>query len=448
MNDFYISIIIPVYNSQDYLFSAFSSLLQQSIGFEHLQVIFIDDCSTDDSFAIVTDFSSQYHNVTVLKTPKNSGQAGLPRNLGLEAAQAPYIMFLDSDDFFEVGACKLLYDEILSSGADLVGGYYRETDIHGNPTEERSRYCILQQDQTFDLPEQVVACTDSDLIFWCKIYKNELIKKYDLRFRTDTMSEDVLFLAEYTLRCCKVVYLDRLVHNYRIRQDANNSSVSHTYNYKHLADRSWGYQLLLACYQEHQATAAFDRECRFVLDGYLFLSYESPLTSPDEQLNLLKHWQWLAQYTLEKELFIRDEQEKFIFELVAQGKFEEAHLLCPGYLAYRSLKHENEIHKALAAERQTEVEELRRGIAQSSLEYEKLFKIYKDSVVEHNEKMELLAQLQTECHTLRHQIAVVTEEAQALQSSLASVLHSKSFKIGHALVTPFYKGKNAINRLK
>ncbi|MEG1126906.1 MAG: glycosyltransferase family 2 protein, partial [Oscillospiraceae bacterium] len=126
-----ISIIIPVYNSSLYLPRLFDNLMAQSIGFDALEIIFSDDCSTDSSYGELESFARQHGNVALLKTPCNTGFAGAARNLALSAATSKYIMFLDADDTYTVNACELLYNAAEKGCADLVGGYYRRTKENG-----------------------------------------------------------------------------------------------------------------------------------------------------------------------------------------------------------------------------------------------------------------------------------------------------------------------------
>ena len=116
------SIIIPVYNSEEYIKRAFDSLFTQSIGFDNLEVIFIDDASTDASPQIIEEYSNKYDNVKSFFLNKNSGTAGKPRNVGLSHATKDYIMFLDSDDCLMDNACEILYDEIIEENIDVVSG--------------------------------------------------------------------------------------------------------------------------------------------------------------------------------------------------------------------------------------------------------------------------------------------------------------------------------------
>ena len=92
-----ISIIIPVFNVEEYLDDAFQSIFSQTLGFDSLEVIFVDDCSTDNSGAIIDNYADKYENVISLHLGLNSGVAGKPRNVGMEYATSDYLMF-----FYEI----------------------------------------------------------------------------------------------------------------------------------------------------------------------------------------------------------------------------------------------------------------------------------------------------------------------------------------------------------
>jgi glycosyltransferase involved in cell wall biosynthesis len=107
-----ISVIIPVFNAEKTLSGAFNSMLNQTFDFEDIEVIFVDDCSTDNSRNIIMDFVNQYDNVKLICNEQNSGYAGKPRNVGILNATADYLMFLDPDDEFYEDAFEFLYNKI------------------------------------------------------------------------------------------------------------------------------------------------------------------------------------------------------------------------------------------------------------------------------------------------------------------------------------------------
>ena len=135
--EYKISIIIPAYNAEKYIRESLDSIIRQTIGFEHLEVILVDDCSTDRSGEIMDEYADRYRNIKVIHLQKNSGTAGKPRNCGLEHATAEYLMFLDADDYYSDDACEVLYKEIEKNNVDIVSSNY--IYIYENRTE-KSQY--------------------------------------------------------------------------------------------------------------------------------------------------------------------------------------------------------------------------------------------------------------------------------------------------------------------
>ena len=105
-----LTIITPVYNAEGLLGRALASLQSQTLGFENLRWVLVDDQSTDGSFSLIQGWARQYPNITVLQTAENSGSAAAPRNLALGRVDTPYVMFLDNDDAFAPDACRALVD--------------------------------------------------------------------------------------------------------------------------------------------------------------------------------------------------------------------------------------------------------------------------------------------------------------------------------------------------
>ena len=90
------------------------------LGIENLEVIMVNDGSTDESPAIMQKYACEYSNFKIINLENKSGAAGKPRNEGLKAATAPYIMFLDPDDIYDKRACEVMYNTITSKKCDIV----------------------------------------------------------------------------------------------------------------------------------------------------------------------------------------------------------------------------------------------------------------------------------------------------------------------------------------
>ena len=119
-----LSIIMPVFNAERYLEKSLDSIINQSIGVENLEVIIVDDASTDKSGEIIDEYASRYPNFKAIHLTENIGGAYGPRNIAFRHVTAPYVMFLDADDTYTPGACEALYREISNSNANVVFGRY------------------------------------------------------------------------------------------------------------------------------------------------------------------------------------------------------------------------------------------------------------------------------------------------------------------------------------
>ena len=115
-----ISVIIPMYNAQQYVRECLDSLLAQT--FQDFEVIVVDDCSTDNSFAVVKNYMPRFKGrLRLAQTAKNSGGGGyIPRNIGLEMATGEYVYFMDADDFILLSALETLYEAAIIYDADVV----------------------------------------------------------------------------------------------------------------------------------------------------------------------------------------------------------------------------------------------------------------------------------------------------------------------------------------
>ena len=112
-----ISIIVPVYNEKDTLERCLKSLISQS--YKNIEIICIDDASTDASLLILEAFAEKDERIKIIKNKENKGIAYC-RNIGLKSAVGEYIMWCDSDDWYEKDMCKEMYLAITENNADLV----------------------------------------------------------------------------------------------------------------------------------------------------------------------------------------------------------------------------------------------------------------------------------------------------------------------------------------
>ena len=145
-----ISIIIPCYNVENYIDQCLESLVNQTIGVADLEIIAVDDASTDNTLEHLLDYEKRYpQSVMVIHCEVNAKQ-GAARNLGLQYATAPYVMFVDSDDWIELDACRKMYKMAEKYKCDAVAaGYVEETSRTSTDVskyKESDQFYIIEND--------------------------------------------------------------------------------------------------------------------------------------------------------------------------------------------------------------------------------------------------------------------------------------------------------------
>ena len=192
-----ISIIIPVFNAGEFLKRTIEGIIGQTIGFENIELILIDDCSSDNSREIIEEYSEKYDNIKPIFLEKNSGLASYPRNQGIDKATAEYMMFLDSDDEIFDDYCEVLYNKITSYGVDIVN-CNNSSKLNNIIYAPNSIKKVSTDDIVVDKKDKLFLKHTA----WGNIYKSSLIKDNNIKFPM-TMYEDGLFSIECLLNTDK-----------------------------------------------------------------------------------------------------------------------------------------------------------------------------------------------------------------------------------------------------
>lgn len=218
-----LSIIIPSYNVEEYLPKCFDSILSQNC--DDVEVICINDGSTDSTSAILSRLGQTYANVVVV----NQDNAGMSasRNKGLDIAKGEYVMFVDSDDWLEPESLNVLLATV--SGEDVVEFQCRKF------YEEQSRY---SEPESHDLNRistgwnyfNQTRLEPRDIHFvciWQRLYRRDFLLMNNLRFEESVRrAEDDLFTTMVMWHAQSVKTCPVLVYNYRVRPNSITTTVS------------------------------------------------------------------------------------------------------------------------------------------------------------------------------------------------------------------------------
>lgn len=213
-----VSVIIPVYNVENFLRFTLDSTMNQGLEPGQMEIIAVDDGSTDRSGEILHEYAAEHEHIKVLHQA-NSGGPGSPRNHGVEKARGKYLFFLDSDDELTENALRDLVKVAESEGSDVVLG--KGEGINGRvvpgPVFRATRL-------NADLIDDNVYRTLSP---W-KLFRKSLIDDGEIRFlETISVGEDQPFVARAYLRAKKIsVLADRAYARLRARGDGTNVTSS------------------------------------------------------------------------------------------------------------------------------------------------------------------------------------------------------------------------------
>ncbi|KRF60810.1 hypothetical protein ASG99_07690 [Bacillus sp. Soil768D1] len=223
-NNNLVTIIVPVYNSENHLVTCIDSILQQS--YKNIEVILVNDGSIDNSGLICNEYSRKDYRVKVIHQ-KNLGPS-VARNKGINAASGDYIQFVDSDDYIETNMTNKLIEGMIKSVQLVICGYKSRYINHDN---------VITNDHA--LPVEGVLKNKEFMLFFGELYKNSfihspcnklyvtnIIKKMDIRFKKNLyMGEDLLFNLEYIDGCNSISIINEQLYNY-MKDDDNNSLTS------------------------------------------------------------------------------------------------------------------------------------------------------------------------------------------------------------------------------
>ena len=223
-----ISIIIPVFNAEKTIKRCMNSIINQSIGFENLEVILVNDCSADNSAKIIEEYCSEYPNITLINSKINNGP-GISRNMGIEKSTSPFIMFIDNDDEYDSEICEKLYNTINQKNCDIVSCNY----IIFNEITKYKRKSGLKFDTSNPTTEikfpEIIYC--KDIFVWDKIFKKKTLIKNNISFHKE-LSEDAQFCTEYFINSKKLIHINNYFGYTHYDHYNNLTSVSLEYNLK------------------------------------------------------------------------------------------------------------------------------------------------------------------------------------------------------------------------
>ena len=217
-----VSVIIPVYNAAKYLPQCLDSICHQTL--RNIEIICIDDGSTDDSLEILKAYAKKDSRFQLLQQ-KNIG-AGAARNAGLSLACGEYLSFLDADDFFELDFLEKLYQQGICKNAEIV---ICDANAYCQDTGKTQRLFTVSSKETRSLNTDVLSYRDiPDHIFnifqncaWNKLFRRAFIQTYELKFQEIMRTNDLLFTCTALVHAEQITTVPEALIYYRMEHGGN-----------------------------------------------------------------------------------------------------------------------------------------------------------------------------------------------------------------------------------
>lgn len=229
-SDIKVSVIMPVYNARDFLAPAIDSVLCQTL--REIELICIDDGSTDGSLDILKEYQSSDDRVRII-TETNAGP-GIARNNGIRRARGEYLAFLDADDFFEATLLEELYDLAEANSLDIALADY---DVYNSRKATFERTVHAEYVSIFEggkvtskseYPDQIFLATNGAA--WNKLFRTSFVLENRLAFLPDVkLYEDVYFMIGAMALAGRVAMVNKVLMHHRVYSEQSRAKLFHKY---------------------------------------------------------------------------------------------------------------------------------------------------------------------------------------------------------------------------
>ena len=250
--DIKVSVIMAVFNAEKYLHQAIDSLISQTLG--DIEIILVDDGSSDGSLSILRDYEKSDSRIRVLQNTVDSDGAAAARNLGVSKAHGEYLSIVDSDDFFEPDMLKEAYERAKNEQADVVifDGYrfddMNQSDLERNTILVRDMVPEGRLDGSFPPEENAADLFRMTLgAAWNCLFSSKLIRHHDLKFAPFHHADDLEFVYMAFALADRIAILPRRLVHYRVNHAGTQASMVSLW-----PDTAWQAMLSLKEHLEHE----------------------------------------------------------------------------------------------------------------------------------------------------------------------------------------------------
>lgn len=287
MEDIKVSLIIPVYNVERYLYRCLYYAVNQTL--KNIEIIIINDGSTDLSLNIINEFLAKDKRITLINQ-ENQGLSAA-RNAGILCANGEYIAFLDSDDSMEITYLEKMYNFAKATDSDIVMCNYckvNEKNGHISPIKRNIKQTIFSSE---DAVHKIILDISIQNYAWDKIYKRSLFIDHNIFYPKGMYYEDMPTTFRLFYYANQVAYLDEFLYNYLQREQ----SITRTFSDKHIDDIVKALYLMKDFMLDNGIYIKYQKEYKFFCYKNLIIFTHSILTKyKSDQYNIKEAIKYLS----------------------------------------------------------------------------------------------------------------------------------------------------------
>ncbi|WP_339916543.1 glycosyltransferase family 2 protein [Yeosuana marina] len=246
-----LSIIIPLFNAEAYIYKCIESLLNQNISFDTYEIIVVNDGSTDKSEHIVRSFCEEYKNL-ILINQRNKGN-GAARNRGVDAAKGEYLYFIDSDDYLASNVIFQLLNLADEYDLDMIG-FDSQVTSSSNLDESKGKFIKTNLKPTNGI--EFIKKNNYKAEVWWYFVKKSFYKRCGIKFYEKRFVQDSYITTTLLLKSNKILYVPIDAHRYRKHENSITKNTSRKHISKHINDMFFAIEEL-----SHLSNQLEDKEC-------------------------------------------------------------------------------------------------------------------------------------------------------------------------------------------
>jgi glycosyltransferase involved in cell wall biosynthesis len=272
LDDTKISVIVPCYNVEKYIRECLDSILGQSIGMEHLELILVDDRSTDGTVAILKEYEQTYSDNIILVLCEENGRQGTARNIGLQYASGDYVLFVDSDDWIHRDLLKIVCRVAKEYACDIV--QFRDSGARGKMYAGEP-FTVQLYEYKKNRKEYLLHSEILNESCRTKLYRKDLLDRAQVRFAEKLCYEEPLFTYPLKFYADRVGVVELPLYFYRLNEKGTTVETmkdpSSIIEHLEVQQRVYDQVRQLPCYPEYKDEIDLYYMHSFFVEPFYFL---------------------------------------------------------------------------------------------------------------------------------------------------------------------------------